>query len=87
MEQNEIADLLGGLGGKPTTPAGDPAPAAEPYRYTTNSKPRYTSSKRGQVHHQQQESQMIQSQRTRLLEKCVKLSDKKTLKLKVQKTL
>lgn len=30
MEQNEIADLLGGLGGKPTTPAGDPAPAAEP---------------------------------------------------------
>lgn len=30
MEQNEIADLLGGLGGKPNTPAGDPAPAANP---------------------------------------------------------
>lgn len=30
MEQNEIADLLGGLGGKPAEPAGDPAPAAEP---------------------------------------------------------
>lgn len=30
MEQNEIADLLGGLGGKPNEPAGDPAPADNP---------------------------------------------------------
>lgn len=30
MEQNEIADLLGGLGGKPAEPSGDPAPADVP---------------------------------------------------------